>query len=176
MAHQGDIIENRVTGERVTFLQTSKDTSGELLQLDWTLKPNGFLPGAHTHLHQEERESISSEWALAAAMSCPWAQKGANPRSVLASLRSLRSSVSAPPRPSVVPPQPVTVSPWSGAARPGAASGLVLPSGCISAAWGRINFVSKGVHEKANPPRGGGAKPTGLCEGEAAGLPKGGPY
>ena len=31
----------------------------------------------------------------------------------------------------------------------------------------------RGVHEKANPPRGGGAKPTGLSPQEAAGPPKG---
>jgi hypothetical protein len=40
--------------------------------------------------------------------------------------------------------------------------------GCGAAGYHR------GVHEKANPPRGGGAKPTGLYRiGEAAGPPKG---
>jgi hypothetical protein len=34
-----------------------------------------------------------------------------------------------------------------------------------------IEYVA--IHEKANPSRGGGAKPTGLSE-ETAGLPKGG--
>jgi quercetin dioxygenase-like cupin family protein len=54
MAHRRDVIENPVTGERITFLQTSRDTGGELLQLNWSLEPDGFLPGAHTHPHQQE--------------------------------------------------------------------------------------------------------------------------
>ena len=54
MAHRRDVIENPVTGERITFLQTSRDTGGESLQLNWSLEPDGSLPGAHTHPHQQE--------------------------------------------------------------------------------------------------------------------------
>jgi quercetin dioxygenase-like cupin family protein len=54
MAHRGDAIENPVTGERITFLETSRDTGGELLQLNWSLEPGGFVPGAHTHPRQQE--------------------------------------------------------------------------------------------------------------------------
>jgi quercetin dioxygenase-like cupin family protein len=60
MARRGDTIENPVTGERITFLATSRDTGGELLQLHWSLKPGGFLPGAHTHPRPEERFEIVS--------------------------------------------------------------------------------------------------------------------
>jgi quercetin dioxygenase-like cupin family protein len=60
MARQGDAIENPVTGERITFLKTSRDTGGELLQLHWSLKPDGFLPGAHTHPRQKERFEVLS--------------------------------------------------------------------------------------------------------------------
>ena len=59
MVRRGDIIDNPVTGERISFLETSSDTSGELLRIDWSLKPGGFLPGgAHTHPNQEERVEI----------------------------------------------------------------------------------------------------------------------
>lgn len=60
MARRGDTIDNPVTGERVAFLETSRDTDGELLRLDWSLAPDGFLPGAHTHPHQEERFEVVS--------------------------------------------------------------------------------------------------------------------
>lgn len=60
MAHRGDIIENPVTGERITFLKTPRDTGGELLRLEWSLEPDGFLPGAHTHPHQQERFEVLS--------------------------------------------------------------------------------------------------------------------
>jgi quercetin dioxygenase-like cupin family protein len=61
MVRRGDVIENPVTGERVTFLEISNDTSGELLRIAWSLKRGGFLPGgAHTHPHQEERVEILS--------------------------------------------------------------------------------------------------------------------
>ena len=33
MVTKGDKIENPVTGETMTFLQTAKDTKGELLQI-----------------------------------------------------------------------------------------------------------------------------------------------
>ena len=60
MARQGDTIENPVTGEHITFLATSRDTGGELLRLEWSLEPYGFLPGAHTHPHQVERFEVLS--------------------------------------------------------------------------------------------------------------------
>jgi quercetin dioxygenase-like cupin family protein len=60
MARQGDTIENPVTGERIAFLATSRDTGGELLRLEWSLEPYGFLPGTHTHPHQVERFEVLS--------------------------------------------------------------------------------------------------------------------
>lgn len=60
MARQGDAIDNPVTGERITFLKTSRDTGGEVLELDWSLEPDGFLPGAHTHPYQQERFKVPS--------------------------------------------------------------------------------------------------------------------
>jgi hypothetical protein len=34
VAHAGEVIENPVTGERVVFRQTARDTGGELLQFE----------------------------------------------------------------------------------------------------------------------------------------------
>ena len=55
MAHRGQIIENPVSGERITFLQTARDTGGELLEFELELTPDGHVPGAHVHPEQEER-------------------------------------------------------------------------------------------------------------------------
>jgi hypothetical protein len=45
VAHAGEVIENPVTGERVVFRQTARDTGGELLQFD--LMPAARLLGYH---------------------------------------------------------------------------------------------------------------------------------
>jgi quercetin dioxygenase-like cupin family protein len=55
MAYSGQIIENPVSGERITFLQTARDTGGELLEFELALTPDGHVPGAHVHPAQEER-------------------------------------------------------------------------------------------------------------------------
>lgn len=60
MAHQGDVIENPVTGERIVFRQTSADTNGELLQFELFLKPHGFVPAEHIHARQQERPEVVS--------------------------------------------------------------------------------------------------------------------
>ncbi len=61
MARTGEEIRNPLTGERLTFLKTSRDTDGELLVIDWFLSPGGFLPGgAHVHPYQEERFEVVS--------------------------------------------------------------------------------------------------------------------
>jgi quercetin dioxygenase-like cupin family protein len=55
MAYTGQIIHNPVSGERITFLQTSRDTTGEKLEIELELSPDGHVPGAHVHPEQEER-------------------------------------------------------------------------------------------------------------------------
>ncbi len=60
MAKAGDILEHPVTGERITFRKTAKDTGGELLQADMTMKPHGFVAAEHVHPFQEERFEILS--------------------------------------------------------------------------------------------------------------------
>ena len=55
MARPGDMIENPVTGERMTFLKTHADTGGELLRVELRVRPRGFVVAEHVHSVQEER-------------------------------------------------------------------------------------------------------------------------
>src|SRR5215208_8151331 len=55
MAYSGQTISNPVSGEQITFLQTARDTGGELLEFELSLSPDGHVPGAHVHPEQEER-------------------------------------------------------------------------------------------------------------------------
>jgi quercetin dioxygenase-like cupin family protein len=55
MAYAGQTIANPVSGERITFMQTARDTAGELLEFELELAPDGHVPGAHVHPEQEER-------------------------------------------------------------------------------------------------------------------------
>jgi mannose-6-phosphate isomerase-like protein (cupin superfamily) len=58
MIHAGDVIENPVTGERLVFRQTSRETNGESVVLEAYVKANGFVAAAHVHPHQEERFQV----------------------------------------------------------------------------------------------------------------------
>jgi quercetin dioxygenase-like cupin family protein len=54
MAYTGQTIENPVSGEKITFLQTARDTGGEKLEIELELSPDGHVPGAHVHPEQTE--------------------------------------------------------------------------------------------------------------------------
>ena len=54
MAYAGQTIENPVSGEKLTFIQTAAETDGELLELELELTPDGHVPGAHQHPEQTE--------------------------------------------------------------------------------------------------------------------------
>jgi mannose-6-phosphate isomerase-like protein (cupin superfamily) len=58
MIHAGDVIENPITGERLVFRKTSRETNGEAVVLEAFVKPNGFVAAAHVHPHQEERFQV----------------------------------------------------------------------------------------------------------------------
>jgi quercetin dioxygenase-like cupin family protein len=58
MAYAGQTIENPVSGEKITFIQTAADTDGALLEIELELDPDGAVPGAHIHPEQEERFEI----------------------------------------------------------------------------------------------------------------------
>ena len=46
MAYSGRVLDNPISGERITFRKTAADTGGELLAIDLELSPNGHVPGA----------------------------------------------------------------------------------------------------------------------------------
>jgi quercetin dioxygenase-like cupin family protein len=58
MAYAGKVLENPVSGERITFRKTASDTDGELLEFDLELTPGGHVPGKHVHPSQEERFEV----------------------------------------------------------------------------------------------------------------------
>src|SRR5437868_1100336 len=58
MIHAGDTIYNPVTGERIVFRQTSRETNGEAVVIETFVQPNGFVAAAHVHPSQEERFEI----------------------------------------------------------------------------------------------------------------------
>lgn len=60
MANKGDVIENPVTGEKIVFLQTAKDTNGELLEVDLFVRPGGFVAAEHIHPKQDEEFEVMS--------------------------------------------------------------------------------------------------------------------
>ena len=49
MIRTGDTIENPVTGERIVFRKTSRDTGGEAVVIETFVQPDGFVAAAHVH-------------------------------------------------------------------------------------------------------------------------------
>ena len=60
MIRSGDTIHNPVTGESITFHQTSADTNGEAVVIECIVQPDGFVAAAHVHPLQTERFSVIS--------------------------------------------------------------------------------------------------------------------
>lgn len=60
MAKSGDIVEHPVTGERITFLETSSETDGEYAAFELRVRPHGFVAAPHIHPHAEETFEIHS--------------------------------------------------------------------------------------------------------------------
>jgi quercetin dioxygenase-like cupin family protein len=58
MIRSGDTIHNPVTGERITFHQTSADTNGEAVVIECSVKPDGPVAAAHVHPSQTERFNV----------------------------------------------------------------------------------------------------------------------
>jgi quercetin dioxygenase-like cupin family protein len=54
----GQTLENRITGERFTFIHTAAGTGGELLAFDLALRPGGAVPIPHVHPIQTERFEV----------------------------------------------------------------------------------------------------------------------
>ncbi len=60
MIRTGETIQNKITGERITFLATSADTDGGAVVIECTVQPNGAVAAAHVHPAQTERFAVSS--------------------------------------------------------------------------------------------------------------------
>jgi quercetin dioxygenase-like cupin family protein len=60
MIRTGDTIHNPVTGERITFLATSRDTDGEAVVVEVIVQPQGFVAAAHVHPSQSERFAVAA--------------------------------------------------------------------------------------------------------------------
>ena len=58
MIKAGDILENPVTGERLIFRKTSRETNGELVVVECFVKADGGVAAGHVHPHQSERFEI----------------------------------------------------------------------------------------------------------------------
>lgn len=60
MARNGDIVEHPVTGEKITFLETSEETEGEYATAELRVRPHGFVAAPHIHPIAEESFEIRS--------------------------------------------------------------------------------------------------------------------
>jgi quercetin dioxygenase-like cupin family protein len=58
MITPGQTLENPVTGERFTFIDTAATTAGELLSFELGLRPGGAVPIRHVHPIQTERFEV----------------------------------------------------------------------------------------------------------------------
>jgi quercetin dioxygenase-like cupin family protein len=58
MIEPGQTLENEVTGERFTFIETTATTGGELLRFELGLRPDGAVPIPHVHPVQTERFEV----------------------------------------------------------------------------------------------------------------------
>jgi quercetin dioxygenase-like cupin family protein len=58
MIRSGDTISNPVTGESITFHQTSADTNGEAVVIETVVQADGAVCASHVHPSQMERFSV----------------------------------------------------------------------------------------------------------------------
>jgi quercetin dioxygenase-like cupin family protein len=61
MTRVGEVLENRVSGQRLVFRETSRETGGELLRVEAVYtRPTRSRPPVHCHPRQEERFEVLS--------------------------------------------------------------------------------------------------------------------
>lgn len=58
MACAGQVLNNPISGEQITFNRTAADTDGEYLEIELRLAADGKVPGTHVHPEQEERFEV----------------------------------------------------------------------------------------------------------------------
>jgi mannose-6-phosphate isomerase-like protein (cupin superfamily) len=56
----GDTLENPITGERLVFVATAAETTGECTIFDTYVRPNGTVAAPHVHPYQTELFDIRS--------------------------------------------------------------------------------------------------------------------
>jgi quercetin dioxygenase-like cupin family protein len=54
MAYSGKVISNAQTGQSIKFIQTGKETNGQLLEMESNFKAHSIEPVQHYHPYQEE--------------------------------------------------------------------------------------------------------------------------
>lgn len=54
MAYANKVIRNDQTGQVIRFVRTSRDTNGQLLQMESTFRAQSTKPAAHYHPNQDE--------------------------------------------------------------------------------------------------------------------------
>jgi quercetin dioxygenase-like cupin family protein len=59
MARRGEVIENPLSGERLTFLKTTADTNGQSFEFEFVAPP-GWSVSEHVHPRQQERTQLIS--------------------------------------------------------------------------------------------------------------------
>ena len=64
MAFSWDTIDNPVSGERITFIQTAADTAGELLEFELELSADGRVPRARTSTPSRRNASMCSRGTM----------------------------------------------------------------------------------------------------------------
>jgi len=60
MAPHRTVIENPLSGERITIRATAADTGGRVLEWELMLAPGGSVPSSHAHPEQEECFTVLS--------------------------------------------------------------------------------------------------------------------
>ena len=60
MIAAGQTVENPVTGERLTFHETARETGGKYVRFEAVIAPGGTLASTHVHPHQTERFEMTS--------------------------------------------------------------------------------------------------------------------
>jgi quercetin dioxygenase-like cupin family protein len=60
MIQAGQTVENPVTGERLVFHETARETGGEYVRFEAFIRPGGSLPTGHVHPSQTETFEIVS--------------------------------------------------------------------------------------------------------------------
>ena len=58
VANPGDVLENPISGQSLTFRRTTADTAGELLEVESSWDGAGPEPPEHYHPRQEERFEV----------------------------------------------------------------------------------------------------------------------